>query len=413
MRIAEVAEFYSPTGGGVRSYIDRKFEAAAEAGHELFVIAPAAEDRFEPRPGGGLIYVRAPQIPMDANYHMFWRAEPVHQRLDALKPDLVEASSPWRGAWIAANWRSPTPRSLFIHADPVASYPQRWLAPVASRDQVDRLFAWFWAYLRRLTGRFDSVVAGGGWLARRFEGQGVDRVHSIPLGIDRRVFTPDLRDRRLRAQLLEACGLPEHGALLLGVGRFHPEKRWPMVIAATAAARTQMPLGLVLVGDGLDRERVRQAAARAPHVCVMPPIHDRTRLATLLASGDALVHGCESETFGLVAAEALASGLPLVAPDRGGCAALADPTVSETYLSGDAQSAASAILRLFQRDGAGLRDASLAAAERARSDSQHFDELFHHYARIAGVRRPVATTPPLHWVAPQLEPVVTEPVEAA
>ena len=48
MRVVEVAEFYSPTGGGVRSYIDRKFDAAAAAGHELFVIAPSPDDGFEP-----------------------------------------------------------------------------------------------------------------------------------------------------------------------------------------------------------------------------------------------------------------------------------------------------------------------------------------------------------------------------
>src|SRR5262245_43494231 len=109
MRIADVAEFYSPTGGGVRSYIDRKFEAAAEAGHELFVLAPADEDRFEPRPSGGVVMIRSPQLPMDANYRMFWQAAPVHRQLDALKPDLVEASSPWRGAWIVGSWAGPAP----------------------------------------------------------------------------------------------------------------------------------------------------------------------------------------------------------------------------------------------------------------------------------------------------------------
>jgi alpha-1,6-mannosyltransferase len=167
MRVVDVAEFYSPTGGGVRTYIDGKFEAAAQMGHELFVIAPGPSDAFEARGAGGVITVRAPSLPFDANYHMFWDAAPVHGWLDRLSPDLVEASSPWRGAWIVASWAGAAPRAMFMHADPVASYPQRWLAPVASPQRIDRLFDWFWSYLRGLTRRFSSVVTGGPWLSER------------------------------------------------------------------------------------------------------------------------------------------------------------------------------------------------------------------------------------------------------
>ena len=53
MRIVDVNEFYSPTGGGVRTYIDRKIGIMADLGHELTVIAPALEDGVEDRPGGG------------------------------------------------------------------------------------------------------------------------------------------------------------------------------------------------------------------------------------------------------------------------------------------------------------------------------------------------------------------------
>lgn len=383
MRIAEVAEFYSPTGGGVRSYIDRKFEAAAAAGHELFVLAPAPEDGFEARPSGGVILIRSPQLPMDANYRMFWHAAPVHRRLDELKPDLVEASSPWRGAWIVARWPGAARRAMFVHADPVASYPGRWLAPLVSRERIDRLFEWFWAYLRRLTAAFDSVVVGGGWLAQRLEGRGIAPVTSLPLGVDRSVFSPALRDAALRARLLQACSLPEDGRLLLGIGRFHPEKRWPMVISAVTKAGAGRQLGLVLVGDGLDRARVRRAAAGNPRVRLIAPIRDRLRLATLLASADGLVHGCESETFGLVPAEAMASGAPLVAPDRGGCAHLADPATSETYRSGDADAAAAAIRRLLARDPAELMAAALRVAAGVRSDTDHYASLFDHYANLA------------------------------
>jgi alpha-1,6-mannosyltransferase len=383
MRVVDVAEFYSPTGGGVRTYIDRKFEAAAQLGHELFVIAPGAEDGFEKRGAGGVIQVRSPSLPFDANYHMFWNAAPAHRWLDRLEPDLVEASSPWRGAWIAASWAAPTPRAMFMHADPVASYPQRWLAPFASPQNVDRLFDWFWTYLRRLTGRFASVVTGGPWLADRLAGQGVGAVVSVPLGIDRGAFSPGMRDEGLRSRLLAACACPDDAKLVLGVGRFHPEKRWPMVIEAAMRARAEAPIGLVLIGDGIDRTRVARAAAGNPHVQILPPIRDRAVLATHLASADALVHGCESETFGLIPAEAMASGLPVVGPDRGGFAHLAQPGTSEIYRAGDTAAAAAAIRRLFARDPRILKEAAIKAAVGVRRDVDHFADLFDHYGSIA------------------------------
>jgi len=401
MRIAEVAEFYSPTGGGVRSYIDGKFEAARRAGHELYVLAPAAEDGFEPRAGGGIVKIRSPLLPFDANYRMFWRAAPVHRALDQLQPDLVEASSPRRGAWIAAGWPGRAPRTMFFHADPVASYPHRWLSSYVSPDRIDRLFEWFWAYLRRLTTDFQSIVVGGAWLGHRLQAHALERVAAVPLGVDTGAFSPHLRDEGLRARLLADCGLPASGHLLLGVGRFHGEKRWPTVIAAAAAAGADLPLGLVLVGDGMDRARVERAAAGNPRVRLHGDVRERAELARIFASGDALVHGCDSETFGLATAEAKASGLPLVVPDRGGAAYLAEPDSSETYRAGDAEAGAAAIRRLLARDPAALRARARHAADSVRSDSEHYAALFDHFADIVRQGPAVRRSPTSPELAPQ------------
>ncbi len=99
----------------------------------------------------------------------------MHAALDRLAPDLVEASSPWRGAWIAAGWPGPAARALFMHADPVFSYPQRWLGPLIGGERVDRVFDGFWRYLGRLSDRFDVTVAGSRWLAERLAAQGLRR----------------------------------------------------------------------------------------------------------------------------------------------------------------------------------------------------------------------------------------------
>ena len=76
---------------------------------------------------------------------------------------------------------------------------------------------------------------------------------------------------------------------------------------------------------------------------------------------------------------ALASGLPLIAPDWGGSAQMADPAVSQTYRAGETISLAAAITQLFARDPVTLRAASLRVAHDVRTDSQHYADLFAHY----------------------------------
>ncbi|MEM8825715.1 MAG: glycosyltransferase, partial [Pseudomonadota bacterium] len=104
MRIADVCEFWSPEGGGVKTYVEARWRAASAAGHFVSVIAPAARDAVTQIPGGELIEVKAPRHPVDPRYHIFWGTRRVHAALDETRPDLVEASSPWRGAWRVASW---------------------------------------------------------------------------------------------------------------------------------------------------------------------------------------------------------------------------------------------------------------------------------------------------------------------
>ena len=53
--------------------------------------------------------------------------------LDRLQPNVLEASSPWRGAWIAASWRGAAVRALFMHHDPLSAFAYRWFDAMAPR----------------------------------------------------------------------------------------------------------------------------------------------------------------------------------------------------------------------------------------------------------------------------------------
>ncbi|WP_017669785.1 glycosyltransferase [Blastomonas sp. AAP53] len=381
MRIVDVCEFYAPQGGGVRTYIHAKLNAAAQMGHQVVVIAPGPEDRIEHWPGGGqIITLKSPPLPFDPRYGMFWHEAPVHALLDRLQPDVLEASSPWRGAWVAASWRGAAMRSLFMHHDPLSAWAYRWFDAMAPRDTIDRHIGWFWRYLQRMCGSFYTVICAAPSLSARLTQGGIGNTITIPMGVDAGVFSPLLRDEALRAEMLALTRLPPAATLAIAVGRHTPEKRLPLIIDASTHVAAEVPLGLVLIGDGHQRAQTLDHIGHNPHIYAMAPTRDRGLLARILASGDLLLHGSSAETFGLVAAEARASGLPLVLPDQGAACDLAHADHCELYQSGNRRSAADAIRRMLARDQAVLRAAARDRALVARTLTAHFEDLFAHYA---------------------------------
>ena len=383
MKIVDVCAFYAPHGGGVKTYVERKLALGPAMGHEIVLIVPSDAHRVEERgPGARIVHVKAPKLIVDRRYRYFDDADVVHRALDAERPDFVEASSPWRTASIVANWQGSAPRSLIMHADPLSAYAYRWFGGLAPRPAIDRGFDWFWQHLRRLGTRFDVTVSANHDLTRRLAQGGMAGVATIPMGIDPGIFSPDLRDRALRRDLLARCGLGEEATLMLGIGRHSAEKRWPMVIDACVAASQRRPLGLVIVGDGRNRSQLQKHIGGNPHIHLLAPVQDRKALARVLASGDALIHGCEAETFGMVAAEAAASGLPLIVPDSGGAASILSMGAGFDFASGDARSATDALDRLHQGSLAEIRMLARARAARIPTIDQHFEVLFDRYRTL-------------------------------
>ena len=157
-----------------------------------------------------------------------------------------------------------------------------------------------------------------------------------PMGVDDASFSPVKRSPELRRRLLGSDDR-DGTLLLLYVGRLAPEKNLGLLIAMLAELeRAGQPFRLIFAGDGIARESLRRdAQARfADKVVFLGHISDREELARLYASCDFFVHPNPAEPFGIAPLEAMASGLPVVAPNRGGitsyanegCAYLADPT---------------------------------------------------------------------------------------
>ena len=381
MRLVDVSAFYTPHGGGVKTYVEQKLRLGPELGVEVVILAPGDEHAvIEYGPNARIVTIPSPRLAVDRNYWYFGDEAALHSALDRLAPDLVEVGSPWRSPSWVANWRANVPRSLVMHADPMSAYAYRCFEPAFARPTIDWVFSPLWRHLRRLGAQYDSVICANRELAERLAAGGVAHTRLEPMGVEEGVFSPNNRDPGLRAKLLAECGLPDRAGLLLGIGRLGAEKRWPMVIEAVRSAARERPLGLVLLGAGRQEATVRAAIGSDPHIRLLEPVRERARFGAIVASADALVHGCEAETYCLSAAEARASGVPVIVPDRGGAADHAADGAGLIYRSAEPAALAAAIGQL-----AGQHWPRTHAPVQTMRD--HFAHLFAHYEQLIAARQ--------------------------
>lgn len=386
VKILDITEFYSERGGGVRSHLTTRGHVLCQLGHDHAVIAPGPRDEIGPpdasnapaewrAPRARVLRVAGPALPYDRTYHLLGRFDKIRSMVQAERPDVFEAHSPYlaTAAVVGCGWRAARARTAFWHADHLGAYVQPALARLVGEHSADVLERQLWTWIRALLAPFDATFVAGVAQARKLRSAGVKHVVHVPFGVDVLMFRPGARSEARKRELTR--GMP--GALLVGVGRFAIEKRWDVVLDAFARVREGRAATLLLFGDGPERERLERRAA--PGVYFANFEKDRAKLASAMASADMLVHSCPYETFGLAVAEAAACGLPVVVPDKGGAAESADPSCSETYRSLDADACAAAIERLLARSGPELEARAIAAAARVPTVAQHFASVLSVY----------------------------------
>lgn len=175
----------------------------------------------------------------------------------------------------------------------------------------------FWAITRFSVDRSDGITAVSHHLKeetlRAFEFDACD-IRVVPNFIDPGVYRPGRDDCHLRA-------LAPHGEkIVMHISNFRPVKRVDDVVRIFAAIRQTVPARLVFIGDGPERTAASdlvQAMDLAEHVVFLGKLES---VARLLACADLFLLPSAQESFGLVALEALASGVPVVGTGSTGLA---------------------------------------------------------------------------------------------
>ncbi|MGQ0574065.1 MAG: glycosyltransferase [Pseudonocardia sp.] len=351
MRIVQLANFYGPRSGGLRTALHHLGAGYVERGHEVVLVVPGSRGADEELPGGiRRVTVAAPQRPGTGGYRAVdpWR---VQRLLAALAPDAIEVSDRLTlrglGAWAA---RRGLPSVVVSHERLDRLLTQFLLPAGPARRVADRANA-------RMAAAYDTVVCTTAFARAEFDRIGARNVAQVPLGVDLATFSPRHRDVELRERLAEGAG-----TLLVHCGRLSPEKHPERSVDTLAALRRSgVDARLVVVGDGPRRPAMQRRATGLP-VTFMGFVPDRARLARLLASADVSLAPGPHETFGLSALEALASGTPVVVSRSSALPEIVAPGCGAAAADSPAAFAAG-VTTLLAADEGSRRGAARARAE--------------------------------------------------
>jgi glycosyltransferase involved in cell wall biosynthesis len=358
MRLSLVSETYPPEINGVALTVRDLAHGLAARGHSVQVVRPRREGRHN-EPGivgldvAGLALPHYPGLriglPARALLRRRWAATP---------PDAVyiatEGPLGWSALDIARRLQIPVCTGFHTRFGDYAShYGIGWLTPLV------------WSWLRRFHRRAAATLVPTRALAHELRERGIDNALVLHRAVDADLFHPRHRDPALRA----AWGAGANDPVVIYVGRIAAEKNLDLAVRAFRALQERVPTArFVWVGDGPVRARL--AAANSDFF--FAGALGGEDLARHYASADLFAFPSLTETFGNVTLEAMASGLAVVAFDRGAAHEhLADGICGMRVPVDDAAGFVGAVLALGlddvlrdrQRENARLHAAALSPAK--------------------------------------------------
>ncbi|MGW1806868.1 glycosyltransferase family 4 protein [Streptomyces sp. NPDC002078] len=299
MRVVIVTESFPPDVNGVAHCALQTARHLVDRGHHPLVVAPAPAPGSGPDPDAPCPVVRIPSLPLPG-YPQVRVALPSRRLAAALvghRPDVVHLASPFvlgvRGMAAAARLGIP---AVAVYQTDLAGYARTYMGAGEAAA---------WRRIRSVHAAADRTLAPSSAALGDLEAHGVPRVRLWPRGVDTVRFRPDLRDEALRRELAP------NGEVIVGyVGRLAPEKHVELLAGACGLDGVKV----VVVGDGPSHDHLTEALPGA----VFLGRRTGDDLARIFASLDVFAHTGPFETFCQTVQEAMASGVPVVAPAAGG-----------------------------------------------------------------------------------------------
>ncbi|HKX65138.1 MAG TPA: glycosyltransferase family 1 protein [Rhizomicrobium sp.] len=376
LRVALVTSSYNYIPDGVALTLNRLVGYLERQGAQVLVFAPVAG-----RPAfthqGTIVPVPSLPLPGRPEYRLaLGMAGYVKRQLLDFQPDIVHIGVPdllgHAALALAQNHGIPA----------VASYHTRYETYLKHYWHLAWLEGFLTRRLRRFYGQCREVYVPSESTRQALLADGLkDNFKPWPRGIDTARFTPAKRSQEWRTRL----GIGGGELVILHVSRLVREKRLDTLTAALK--QVTVPHRVVIVGDGPDRAFV---ARELPHAVFAGFLRDEA-LACAYASSDLFIFPSDSESFGNVTLEAMASGLACVCADATGSSSLVVPGETGFLVPADDAGGFARQLTLLAQDAVLRR--RMAEAARARALTYSWEEtlarmLGYYRALLAGTASP-------------------------
>ncbi|UXY26328.1 glycosyltransferase family 4 protein [Streptomyces sp. HUAS TT20] len=372
MRVVIVTESFPPDVNGVAHCALQTARHLVDRGHAPLVVAPAPAPGNKPDASAPCPVVHVPSLPLPG-YPQVRVALPSRRLAAALiehRADVVHLAGPFilgvRGMAAAARLGIP---AVAVYQTDLAGY---------ARTYVGAGEAAAWRRIRSVHSAADRTLAPSSAAMHDLEAHGVPRVKLWARGVDTVRFRPDHRDDVLRRELAP------NGELIVGyVGRLAPEKQVELLAGVCGLEGVRV----VVVGDGPSQEHLTEALPGA----VFLGRRTGDELARIFASLDVFAHTGPFETFCQTVQEAMASGVPVVAPAAGGPLDLVDHGRTGFLVPPRDADAVRDAVRALAADPALRADfgATARATVEGRTWAAVGDQLIAHYDDVLAGRRAV------------------------
>ena len=372
LRVALFTGSYNYIKDGVALTLNRLVAYLEAQGVEVLVFAPVAKVPALAH-SGTLVPVPSIPLPFRSEYRIALGLPRVaRERVIAFDPDIVHIAVPDLLGYAAL--RFARGRNMNI----VASYHTRY-ETYLEHYGVNFLTRPLARYLRNFYRSAREIYVPSSSMADVLKAEGIDNIRLWTRGVDTMRFSPERRSSAWRARF----GIGDDELAIVFVGRFVREKRLATLVDMFRILRARgLAYRAVLVGEGPEDEVLKKQLPDA----VFPGFLYGDELAIAYASCDIFVFPSDTESFGNVTLEAMASALPCLCADATGSRSLVEHA-STGFLSPatDAEAFADHVTALAADPS---RRLAMGAASRARSLLFSWDEamgcILGYYQMIAG-----------------------------
>jgi glycosyltransferase involved in cell wall biosynthesis len=310
LRIAVVTETWPPEVNGVAMTLAKLVQGLSHRNHDVQLIRPRQTKTDSPMSDSSLeeVLMRGMPIPRYPELKLGLPSKKTLVKTWTLRrPDVVHIATEGPLGWSAL-------QAAKVLKLPVTSDFRTNFQSYSKHYGVGWLRKPIVAYLRKFHNATACTMVPTRELMRTLSQNGFANLKVVSRGVDTKLFNISKRDTSLRS----SWGATDDTKVLISVGRMAPEKNLDQVLKTYEALKvTGLAFKLVMVGDGPLKEQFQK---RYPEI-IFPGMLSQSNLAAYYASSDLFIFPSQTETFGNVTLEALASGIPVLAFD---CAAARD-----------------------------------------------------------------------------------------